>query len=86
VPDAPDLTVNELFGLRFQGQEWGELGGTRAMVGTLSNSEGVMMKFVALDPYGHWNFKPAAADMWAFLSPFRRELSTGRSQRLSIHR
>jgi hypothetical protein len=23
-----------------------------------------MMKLVALDPYGHWNFKPAAEDMW----------------------
>ena len=32
-----------------------------------------MIKLVALDPYGHWNFKPAAEDMWAFLSRFRRE-------------
>ena len=44
-----------------------ELAGRRAMIGTLSNRLGVMIKLVALTPYGHWNFKPAAEDMWAFL-------------------
>src|SRR5262249_632197 len=56
VPDAPDLTINELFGVRFQQQSWGDLGGTRAMIGTFSNRDGVVMKFVGLDPYGHWNY------------------------------
>jgi len=78
VPDAPDLKVNEYFGLKLDGPGWSELGGTRAMIGTLSNSQGVMMKLIALDPYGHWNFKPAAADMWAFLSRYRRDLVTGK--------
>jgi len=50
------------------------------MTGTYSNDHGTVMKFVALDPYGHWNFKPAAADMWAFLSRFRRDLTTGKLQ------
>lgn len=36
-----------------------------------------MMKLVALTPYGHWNFKPAAEDMWGFLSRFRRDPATG---------
>lgn len=78
VPDAPDLKVNELFGLKLDGTGWGELAGTRAMIGTLSNSQGVMIKLVGLDPYGHWNFKPAAQDMWAFLSRYRRDLATGK--------
>jgi hypothetical protein len=78
VPDAPDLKINELFGLKLDGSGWGELGGTRAMIGTLSNRQGVMMKLVALDPYGHWNYKPAATDIWAFLSRYRRDLSTGK--------
>ena len=39
-----------------------------------------MIKLVALDPYGHWNFKPAAEDMWAFLSQFRRDVTTGALQ------
>ncbi len=80
VPDAPDLKVNEYFGLKLDGPGWSELGGTKAMIGTLSNSQGVMMKLIALDPYGHWNFKPAAADMWAFLSRYRRDLATGKLQ------
>jgi hypothetical protein len=77
VPEVPDLAVNEMFGLKLDGSGWSELGGRRAMVGTLSNRQGVMMKLVALDPYGHWNFKPAAEDMWTFLSRFRRDLTTG---------
>jgi poly(3-hydroxybutyrate) depolymerase len=77
VPEVPDLAVNDMFGLKLEGPGWSELGGRRAMVGTLSNGKGAMMKLVALDPYGHWNFKPAAEDMWAFLSRFRRDLTTG---------
>ena len=77
VPDGPDLAVNEMFGLKLDGPGWSELAGRRAMVGTLSNRQGVMIKLVALDPYGHWNFKPAAEDMWAFLSRFRRDVTTG---------
>jgi hypothetical protein len=78
VPDAPDMKVNEMFGLKLDGTGWGELGGVRAMIGTLSNSKGVMIKLVGLDPYGHWNYKPAGADIWAFLSRYRRDLTTGK--------
>ena len=77
VPDVPDLAVNEMFGLKLDGPGWSELAGRRAMLGTLSNRQGVMIKLVALDPYGHWNFKPAAEDMWAFLSRFHRNVTTG---------
>jgi hypothetical protein len=77
VPDAPNLSVNEMFGLKLDGPGWSELGGRRAMIGTLSNTRGVMIRLVALDPYGHWNYKPAAEDMWTFLSQFRRDPQTG---------
>ena len=80
VRDGPDLAVNEMFGLKLDGPGWSELAGRRAMVGTLSNRQGAMIKLVALDPYGHWNFKPAAEDMWAFLSRFRRNVTTGALQ------
>jgi hypothetical protein len=83
VPDAPDLKLNQYFGVALENSGWRELGGTTAMIGTLSNSQGVMMKLIALDPYGHWNFKPAAADMWAFLSRYRRDLATGKLQILN---
>ena len=39
-----------------------------------------MIKLVGLDPYGHWNYKPAAQDIWAFLSRYRRDLTTGKLQ------
>jgi predicted esterase len=77
VPDFPDLALNEMFGVKLDGPGWSEFSGRRAMVGTLSNRQGAVIKLVALDPYGHWNFKPAAEDMWAFLSRFRRDLTTG---------
>jgi poly(3-hydroxybutyrate) depolymerase len=80
VPDGPDLASNEMFGLKLDGPGWSQLAGRRAMVGTLSNGKVAMIKLVALDPYGHWNFKPAAEDMWAFLSRFRRDLTTGALQ------
>jgi poly(3-hydroxybutyrate) depolymerase len=79
-PEAPDLTLNEMFGLKLEGSGWGELAGRRALTGTLSNRKGAVIKLVALDPYGHWNFKPAAEDMWAFLSQFQRDLITGALQ------
>jgi len=42
VPDALDLIINELFGMKLDGPR-SQLVGTRAMMGTLSNSQGVMM-------------------------------------------
>ncbi len=66
MPDSPDLAVNEMFGLKLDGRGWSELAGRRAMVGTLSNQQGVMIRLVALDPYGHWNY--GRRRMWAFLS------------------
>jgi hypothetical protein len=77
VPDAPNLALNEMFGLKLDGPGWSELGGRRAMIGTLENRDGEIIKLVALSPYGHWNYKPAAENMWTFLSRFRRDPSTG---------
>ncbi len=76
--DDPVIFSLDRSGLKLDGQGWGELGGTRALIGTLSNSQGVMIKLVGLDPYAHWNYKPAAADAWAFLSRYRRDLTTGK--------
>ena len=44
-----------------------------------SNHQGVMIQLVALDPYGHWNFKPAAEEC-DVLSRFRRNVTTGALQ------
>jgi hypothetical protein len=80
VPETPDLALNPLFGLTIDAASASDLAGRPAMIGTRSNRLGVMIKLVALTPYGHWNFKPAAEDMWAFLSRFRRNIATGALQ------
>ena len=73
-----DLAANPIFGTHLDGQAWQDVAGRQAMVGTLSNQQGVMMKLVGLDPYGHWNYKPAVEDIWAFLSQYRRDVTTGK--------
>lgn len=78
VPDAPDLTANPLYGVKLDGQRQVDLGGTKALSGTLSNSDGPMIKLVGLTPYGHWNYKPAAADIWNFISRYKRDTATGK--------
>lgn len=80
VPAAPDLNVNEIFGLKLDNQAWTAFAFSRAMVGTLSNKQGVMIKLVGLDPYGHWNYTPAATEMWNFMSRYRRDPATGKLQ------
>lgn len=80
VPEMPDLALNPMFGLKLDATRAKDLAGRPAIVGTLSNRLGVVVKLVALTPYGHWNFKPAAEDMWAFLSRFRRNVTTGALQ------
>ena len=80
VPEAPDFNANELFGVKLENQAWTVFGFSRALVGTLSNKQGPMIKLVGLDPYGHWNYTPAAADMWKFLSQYRRDTATGKLQ------
>ena len=76
----PSTTGN---GLVFEGPGWSALAGRRAMIAKLSNQQRIMVRLLALDPYGHWNFKPPAADMWAFFSRFRRDPATGALEVLS---
>jgi pimeloyl-ACP methyl ester carboxylesterase len=80
VAEMPDLALHPMFGLKLDATSAKDLSGRPALIGTLSNRQGVMIKLVALTPYGHWNFKPAAEDMWAFLSRFRRNVTTGALQ------
>jgi len=77
VQPVADLTLNPLFGTTLDGPGWTQLAGTPAMIGTFSNDQGVMIKLVGLDPYAHWNYKPAISDIWAFLSQYSRNMTTG---------
>ena len=44
--------------------------------GTLYKGDKPLIKMIALEPYGHWNYKGAAREMWEFFSHFYREQET----------
>ena len=44
--------------------------------GTLYKGEKPLIKMIALEPYGHWNYKGAAREMWEFFSHFYRDPET----------
>ena len=44
--------------------------------GTLYKGEKPLIKMIALEPYGHWNYKGAAREMWEFFSHFYRDPDT----------
>ena len=41
--------------------------------GTLYKGEKPLIKMIALEPYGHWNYKGAAREMWEFFTHFYRD-------------
>ena len=44
--------------------------------GTLYKGEKPLIKMIALEPYGHWNYKGAAREMWEFFSHYSRDPKT----------
>lgn len=44
--------------------------------GTLYKDDKPLIKLIALDPYGHWNYKGAAREMWEFFRHFMRDPET----------
>ena len=44
--------------------------------GTLYKGEKPLIKIIALEPYGHWNYKGAAREMWEFFRHFSRDPKT----------
>ena len=44
--------------------------------GTLYKGDKPLIKMIALEPYGHWNYKGAAREMWEFFSHFYRDPET----------
>jgi hypothetical protein len=50
--------------------------------GTLYKDDKPLIKMIALEPYGHWNYKGAAGEMWEFFRHFSRDPQT---RKLSYH-
>ena len=44
--------------------------------GTLYKGDKPLIRMVALEPYGHWNYKGAAREMWEFFRHFSRDPKT----------
>ena len=44
--------------------------------GTLYKGDKPLIKMIALEPYGHWNYKGAAREMWEFFRHFSRDPQT----------
>ena len=45
-------------------------------VGTLYKGEKPLIRMIALEPYGHWNYKGAAREMWEFFRHYSRDTRT----------
>ena len=50
--------------------------------GTLYKGEKPLIKMIALEPYGHWNYKGAANEMWEYFRHFSRDPKT---KKLTYH-
>jgi poly(3-hydroxybutyrate) depolymerase len=44
--------------------------------GTLYKDDKPLIRMIALEPYGHWNYKGAAREMWEFFRHFSRDPQT----------
>ena len=72
-----DLSLNEFYGVALDNQEWTVLGDKQMLVGTASNTNGVVMKLAAVKDLAHWNYKPEAEFIWDFFQDYQRNTENG---------
>lgn len=77
VSEKYDMSLNEYYGIRLDNEQWIKLGVKDTLEGTLSNENGVIMKFAAIKDQAHWNYKPEAQYMWNFFKNYQRDIQTG---------
>lgn len=68
-----DLSLNPYYGISLDHQQWIQLGIKETLEGTLSNENGVIMKFAAIKDQAHWNYKPEAQYLWNFFKNYSRQ-------------
>ena len=73
-----DLQKYPCFGIPLQNRRRVETGKNHAMeVGDACTAEGIpLVRIVAVENHGHWNFVPGAELMWAFFRMFSRDPET----------
>lgn len=73
VSEAPDLSLNEWYGIQFDETNDIKLGEKDAQEGVLYDANGTaIVKLLAIKDQAHWNWKPEAAYLWEFFKNFSR--------------
>lgn len=81
VPAGLDFSVDSTFGLELADRQTvvtNKGAGISMETGQLYKGDVPMIRLVAVNNYGHWNFKPTAEVMWDFFKHFSRDTATGR--------
>ena len=77
VTRQPDFTKDATFGIELEGRQTIQTNkGISMETGELRKNGVPLIKIVAVNDYGHWNFKPAAQMMWDFFKQFSRDPQT----------
>ncbi len=72
-----DFTLDEAFGQTMRDRKTEQTNkGISMETGYLFKGDVPLMKLVAVNHYGHWNFQPAAQVMWEHFKHFSRDLQT----------
>lgn len=73
----PDFSKDSTFGIVLENRETIQTNkGISMETGVLSKKGLPLIKIVAVNDYGHWNFKPAAKMMWDYFMQFSRDPQT----------
>lgn len=77
VTEAPDFNKDKTFGIVLQNRKTIQTNkGISMETGELMKDGMPLIKMVAVNDYGHWNFKPAAKMMWDYFMLFSRNTQT----------
>lgn len=77
VVQQPDFNADATFGIALENRETIETNKGIFMETGVLTKEGVpLIRLVAVNDYGHWNFKPAARMMWDYFMQFSRDPET----------
>ena len=86
VSGPTDLTEYPIFGLPLENRRRIETNKHHAMeTGDILDAQGLpVIRIVAVENFGHWNFVPGAREMWNFFKLWKRNPETGESIYLGV--
>lgn len=77
VSENPDFTIDKTFGIDLVGRNSVTTNKRLSYeTGDLLKQGVPMIRLVAVNDYGHWNFKPGAQMMWNYFKHFSRDVKT----------